>query len=513
MHRRGYSEEQIMGVLMNPANAVHAHIGDHRDPRYQALRCIEGTRGEPSPIQLGKPLEPAAGGGGLPFEWAGAIEPQLVGFWLIKRLLPAQGMALIYGHPGSGKTFLAFDFAAHVALGWEWNGRKVKQGLVVYVAAEGVNGLKNRVAAFRKHHGIGPDTPFPLAIIGTPIDMQAAGADTARLAETIRAACQECGFDPALIIIDTISKTFGAGKENTDDMGTYVANCQRISSEFECCVMPVHHRPKDAESEDPRGHSSLRGGIDTMIIVEAGKPKKARVRKQRDGEEGETFLFDLVPVELGLDEDGEPVTSCFVEPAMVDTNPAPDPRISAAAKLTDGQKLTLHWLKEAVAQHGHAVPGDIPDNAINRLRVGKVVPIDAWRTLYFAATGTGPGQVGDEAPGQVRDKERDNQRRIFNRNRDRLQALGIIGSWNGFAWPTFESGTGPGQVRDNPKPEAGQAGQGVYKTPVPVPAGDDGKLNKKPIDFSRFERASEPVDFAADDDEDPAADIYLNGGQ
>ena len=53
----------------------------------------------------------------LPLEWFADMEPQLSGLWLIKKLIPAHGLALIFGHPGSGKSFVALDFAFHVALG------------------------------------------------------------------------------------------------------------------------------------------------------------------------------------------------------------------------------------------------------------------------------------------------------------------------------------------------------------------------------------------------------------
>lgn len=43
MRRAGFSPAQILGIIMNPANAVSQHILEQRDPRYQALRCIEGT--------------------------------------------------------------------------------------------------------------------------------------------------------------------------------------------------------------------------------------------------------------------------------------------------------------------------------------------------------------------------------------------------------------------------------------------------------------------------------------
>ena len=135
------------------------------------------------------PIEDESGHSGhstghpLPLQYFDDIAMQLTGLWLIKNLLPALGIAVIYGHPGSGKSFLALDWALHIALGWDWQGRKVKQGLVIYVAAEGITGLRNRVEAFRRHHDV---KGIPFALVPCAIDMQAPEADVRRLVAAIK---------------------------------------------------------------------------------------------------------------------------------------------------------------------------------------------------------------------------------------------------------------------------------------------------------------------------------------
>ncbi len=358
----------------------------------------------------------------LPVERFNEIEPVLSGLWLIKRILPSQGLALIYGHPGSGKSFFALDMAFHIALGWDWQGRKVKQGAVIYVGAEGVNGLRNRMVAFRLHHQI--DEAVPITLVPCPINLQDPEADVSRLVDTIRAEIEHHGFDAALIVIDTLSKTFGAGKENTDDMATYVANCDRVATEFRCCVMPVHHRPKDAESTEPRGHSSLRGGVDTIILIESGRTKRAEVKKQKDGEDNERFLFNLRPIELGEDEDGEPVTSCVVQATDRDLTPSADPFAKAVGRLSTKNRLAYDQLGEAIEQSGQPLPIEIPDTEIDRNRVGKVVEFERWRDKSISAAGTEAGQ------------SRDTAKRTFNRSVEKLQSEGIVRVWNQWAWIT-----------------------------------------------------------------------------
>lgn len=360
----------------------------------------------------------------LPIEWGEEIEPKLTGLWLVYRTLPKVGLAITYGHPGSGKTFLATDVGGHVALGWTWWGQDVRKGVVIYISAEGQNGVRNRIAAFKRRHDV--DGAFPFALIPCAVDLFDPAADRVRVAEAVRRAVDRYGEEPALIIVDTISKTLGAGKENTDDMATYLSNCSWLADEFQCCVMPIHHRPKDENSRDLRGHSSARGDIDTAILVEGGKVKRATITKQRDDEERLLGLFTLNVHELGADEKGREITSCTVEQADAAYEPLVDPFGAAVRKLSAGNGLVYQQLGELLEAHGTPIPTDIPDEEIDRLRVGKVALLDAWRDKSISAAGTEAGHT------------RDAGKKAFNRALKSLQHKGIVRVWNDWAWITFD---------------------------------------------------------------------------
>lgn len=357
----------------------------------------------------------------LPLEWADQISPVLSRRWLVRDLLATTGLSIVFGHPSAGKSFLALDLACHVALGWPWNGLKVEQGLVVYIAAEGAAGLRNRLAAFMAHHRV---SDMMLAIIPTPINMQDPNADTDRLIATIEEAARQRGLKLALVVIDTLAKTFGAGKENTDDMSPYVANCERVSSHFGCCVLIVHHRPKDSDSREPRGHSSLKAGVDTVILVEAGDPKIATVLKQKDGEDGARFAFRLQQVELGLDDDGEAVTSCVVETL-------PSEWLAACAgkaghlKLTEIQSSVLYELRQSLKVNGMPIPDEIPDDIINRRMLTKVVRITTLIDNYKNSSASGA---------DTSDKNRDTISKRVRRTLDKLKTKEKVGIWQGYVW-------------------------------------------------------------------------------
>ena len=75
---------------------------------------------------------------------------------LIDGILYHDTLAWLHGKPGHGKSFLALDWAGCVSTGLPWQGRVVTLGPVLYVIAEGVTGLRQRVRAWRTMPACGP---------------------------------------------------------------------------------------------------------------------------------------------------------------------------------------------------------------------------------------------------------------------------------------------------------------------------------------------------------------------
>ncbi|WP_051284509.1 AAA family ATPase [Desulforegula conservatrix] len=74
--------------------------------------------------------------------------------WLIKGYIEEGSMNLAIGDPGSGKSFLAVDWACRIATGTDFYGSSVKAGAVVYIAGEGNNGLTRRFTAWAIRNNI-----------------------------------------------------------------------------------------------------------------------------------------------------------------------------------------------------------------------------------------------------------------------------------------------------------------------------------------------------------------------
>ena len=101
-------------------------------------------------------FNPAAGDRSLALRLAmvsaGSVTVQRNQPYVVKGWLLAGQISMIVGPSNVGKSFLALDIAHHTALGKSWHGRRVNGGEVLYIAAEGGTGLRNRVEAVRKHN-------------------------------------------------------------------------------------------------------------------------------------------------------------------------------------------------------------------------------------------------------------------------------------------------------------------------------------------------------------------------
>lgn len=237
--------------------------------------------------------------------------------WLLRGILPERGMGVVYGAPGSGKTFLVLDVACAIARGVPWGGRRVHQGRAVYVGLEGHIGA--RAAAYLRGHGLDAADLAHVSIIERQIVDVLKAADVVALARDIRAALPE---PPALVVLDTLNRSMPGGDENnSEDMGRAIFAANYLSNELGCLVLFVHHSGK-SEGAGARGHSSLLGAADAELAVvrdEEGN-RTVETTKVKDGEDGQRFAFTLKSVDLGAVRDHDPeaapderLSSCIVE--------------------------------------------------------------------------------------------------------------------------------------------------------------------------------------------------------
>lgn len=265
----------------------------------------------------------------------------------MKGIIPNAGIVVVWGPPKCGKSFFIFDLVAHIAGGWEYRGRRVKQAPVVYFALEGQEGFLARVEAFRQAHRVS-DMPFYLSAdrILLPRD----GGDLVR-----SIIDQFPDVHPGVVVLDTLNRSIAGSENDPADMGQYVRAADMIREAFNCVVIIIHHCGVDGSR--PRGHTSLTGAADAQIAVKRDRADNivATVEFMKDGPTGDEIVSLLDQVEVGKDDDGDIITSCVIRPSATAS-------VKAKARVTGQAADALRVLQDTIMEAGVVPPanGQIP---------------------------------------------------------------------------------------------------------------------------------------------------------
>lgn len=240
---------------------------------------------------------------------------------LVGDLLAMNTIARAVGPSGTFKSFVLLDMAGHVGTGMKWHGQYVKQGLVVYLVAEGEQGIRKRVRAWEQHHGMRMDNVRFL-----PRPVQAMSSDWDVLIEVLRR------LQPVLVIVDTQARvTLGVEENSNTEMGRIVDRFDKLRLDTGACVAIVHHTGH--VGEHGRGASAVKGALQSELHVSRKGDKipntilTIKSGKQKDEDQDGDFQFGLKKISLDGEykPDGRPVTSLVLVSLDVPQDDGPRP--------------------------------------------------------------------------------------------------------------------------------------------------------------------------------------------
>jgi hypothetical protein len=197
--------------------------------------------------------------------------------YVVNELFEYGSLNILYGPPGTLKSFIMQDLAACVVIGEAWlppapwgtgNGQAIattQTGALWLDFDMGARRTLERYAALGRHYEIPEDAP--LKIYSMPIPPLNA-ADSVHI-ELL--ASRASGY--GLIVIDNLRTVSGGVDENSSEMSEVMFNLRWLAELTGAAVVVIHHERKSGgfsgrAGDALRGHSSIEAAIDLALKVE-----------------------------------------------------------------------------------------------------------------------------------------------------------------------------------------------------------------------------------------------------
>jgi phage/plasmid primase-like uncharacterized protein len=233
--------------------------------------------------------------------------------YLIKHYLPSRSFGVLFGASGSYKSFHALSWAIHIALGRDWNGHKVQQGSVLYVAGEGGIGVPRRIKGLADTYNDGKPING-LHRLDHAVSMNCID-QVNHLVETLTHYMEYTKEQFSLIVLDTLARCFKGDENRTEDMGAFVSACDYLKTKLNLSILVVHHSGV-TDKDRARGSSALRAASDFEYRVERINDSTPKLllssTKSKDEVENASQSFTLEEMSLFTDSDGDEVTTLVV---------------------------------------------------------------------------------------------------------------------------------------------------------------------------------------------------------
>ena len=319
--------------------------------------------------------------------------------YLIENLIPEGGLSVIYGQPASFKSFVAIDMCLSISSSIDWQGYDTGAGKTLFIAAEGVGGLKKRIQAWLAKNKDITKTP-DFHVLATTVDF----LDPEQLDKLIN-TIHNIGKDFKLIVIDTIARTLsnsGSDENSASDMGMFLSACDTVREQTKSAILAIHHSGKN-EASGLRGSSALLGGVDTSINCSHSGTVNLSVQKQKDTEQLEMISLEIEKRHLFAD------TSVTLQKVDFESSNKPtyDPALGA------NQKLVYDIIKNSLEENGEV----------------KWINSDVGEQTFLTLN-----HISFKCFAQFPDKEDRRKKQKLDRALLGLQNKNVVGVWNEKIW-------------------------------------------------------------------------------
>jgi DNA polymerase III delta prime subunit len=206
-----------------------------------------------------------------------ALQPQPPIDYIVDDLMTNSSVNVIYGEPGSKKTYTALSLAVCVANGKNWLDFKTRKNPVLIIDEEsGEKRLSRRLGEAIRGESGDPTSPiFYVSLAGFKLD-------DPNDPILIHALIEQSGA--RLVIIDALADIMDGDENDKKDVQPVFNALRKIAENTDSAILVIHHSNK---AGGYRGSSAIKGSIDLMIQVTSENGSNLvnfNTEKNRDGD-------------------------------------------------------------------------------------------------------------------------------------------------------------------------------------------------------------------------------------
>jgi len=330
--------------------------------------------------------------------------------WLLQDYIIRGAQCQLVGESTVGKTFFTVALALSIATGRDFMGKRVKQGAVAYINAEGHTGFKWRVKAYEQEYGTLTGAPFFLSEQSTNFLDEGCVVD---VTEALDNFAKRYDGKIEAIFVDTLHRNMQGDENSSHDFGVFMEHFQALCGRYHAAGI-VNHHPGHGSKNRGRGSSSQRASLDTELLLskKEGRTLLQHMKLKDGGPTQSPVTYHLREVTIPWkDVDGNCLTTCVPEfsefTGSVGSGQKPVPKsgkfaIQTLVKAMDGKPAATYeqWREAFSAGYVGTNPAmkKAFSRAVKMLPENKVVVVNNGEYRFADCIDSPWSDVGDYVP-------------------------------------------------------------------------------------------------------------------
>jgi RecA-family ATPase len=221
--------------------------------------------------------------------------------FLVKNMIPAGGITLVVGKPGTTKSWLVYDLALATMHSRPWLGTKPTTGPVVVLSYDNPTpetGRRFKRLGLREGDPIMFHSPTWEAL-----KLPDAADDLVAVVHAV---------EPKLVIVDSFRQAVNGNENDSEAMGEVMGSFKKMAaSPSQPAVVVIHHAGKGIllEGSGARGSGEMEGSADAVISIEDGKATWTKTRSWQGEKQEYTYALNDVGASTQLKVTNAKLTS------------------------------------------------------------------------------------------------------------------------------------------------------------------------------------------------------------